>query len=161
MLPTESPAQAAGDLAAELAEAARRRGLTVAVAESLTAGQVACALGAAPEAASWFRGALVAYASEVKFKVLGVPRGPVVTRECALVMARGVAGLLDAELAVAVTGVGGPDDEEGQPAGSVWFAVVSPRGEHTEHRQFDGEPQEIVAATTEHALRLLLTRVEP
>jgi nicotinamide-nucleotide amidase len=154
---SDSPAldRSAIQAAVAVAEFAQEHGLSVAVAESLTGGQIACRLAAAPDAASWFRGGLVAYAAEVKFEVLGVPPGPVVTEECARAMARGAARLLDADLAVAVTGVGGPDDEEGQPAGSVWFALVSPAGEHVERRRFAGDPDEIVAATTERAVQLL------
>jgi nicotinamide-nucleotide amidase len=143
------------DLTTALARLAEDRGLTVAVAESLTGGKIACELGAAPNSSTWFRGSLVAYASDVKFTVLGVPPGPVVTEACARAMAGGVATLLDADLAVAVTGVGGPDDEEGHPPGTVWFAVESPHAQHAELRRFDGEPDEVLAATTEHALRLL------
>jgi nicotinamide-nucleotide amidase len=143
------------DLASTVAALAGEHGLSVAVAESLTAGRIACELGAAPDASTWFHGGVVAYAPEVKFTVLGVPVGPVVTEDCARAMARGVADLLQADLAVAVTGVGGPGDDEGEPAGTVWFAVVSPGGEHAELRRFDGEPPEVVAATTAHALRLL------
>jgi nicotinamide-nucleotide amidase len=143
------------EIAAEVADVVTAQRLTVAVAESLTAGTLACALGAAPDASTWFRGGVVAYAAEVKFKVLGVPPGPVVTEECARAMARGVASLLDAHLAVSVTGVGGPGDEEGQPPGTVWFGVVSPDGERAELRRFDGGPEDVLAATTSHALRLL------
>jgi nicotinamide-nucleotide amidase len=144
------------DLATSLAERAHRHRFTVAVAESLTGGTIATRLGAAPDSSAWFRGSLVASAPEVKFEVLGVSPGPVVTEDCARAMAAGVANLLDADLAVAVTGVGGPDDEEGHPAGTVWFSVVSPSGQRAELRRFEGEPEEILAATTEHALRLLL-----
>jgi nicotinamide-nucleotide amidase len=147
--------ESAADLASALAEIAGDRCLTVAVAESLTSGTIACTLGAAPDASSWFRGGLVAYAPDVKFSVLGVPPGPVVTEECARTMARGIARLLDADLAVAVTGVGGPGHEEGCPPGTVWFGVVTPNGEHAELQEFDGEPAEILAATTRRALVLL------
>jgi nicotinamide-nucleotide amidase len=145
----------AADLATTLAAEVEERGLTVAVAESLTGGNLAATLAAAPNASSWFRGGLVAYAPDVKFEVLGVPPGPVVTEECAQAMARGVAELLRADLAVAVTGVGGPGHEEGKPPGTVWLAVTSPSGGHAELREFDGEPEEILAATTRNALALL------
>ncbi|MCW2569492.1 MAG: hypothetical protein JWN54_3589 [Mycobacterium sp.] len=149
------------DTAAEVAHLVSDRGLTVAVAESLTAGKLASALGAAPDASTWFRGGVVAYAPDVKFKVLGVPPGPVVTEECARAMANGVASLLGADLAVSVTGVGGPGADEGQPPGTVWFGVVSPDGGHAELRTFDGEPEDVLAATTAHALRLLRDACRP
>ena len=65
----------------------------VAAAESLTSGRVAAQLGAAPEAAEWFRGGLVAYHDQVKHGLLGVPDGPVVCDRAARQMARGAARL--------------------------------------------------------------------
>jgi hypothetical protein len=64
-----------GDLAEQLASAVRRRGWSVSAAESLTGGQVAGRLSAAPDSAEWFRGGVVAYATEVKQQVLGGPGG--------------------------------------------------------------------------------------
>lgn len=140
-----------------MAEAVGRRDITVAVAESLTGGKIAAYLGAAPSSATWFRGGVVAYADEVKFGVLGVPRGPVVTAECAEAMARGVAALLGADLAVAVTGVGGPEPQEGQEVGTVFFGVCTGGLTSAERQQYDGETDQILEATARHALRLLRT----
>lgn len=151
-------ADAAAEHAHDLAAVVARRGLTVATAESLTAGTVATVLAAAPEATDWLRGSVVAYSPEVKFGLLGVPRGPVVTRECAETMARATAALLSADLCVAVTGLGGPDPDPGEdePPGTVWFAVVGPDGaERVERRVFDGDPADVLTATTERALALL------
>jgi nicotinamide-nucleotide amidase len=97
----------------------------------------------------------VAYASEVKFKVLSVDRGPVVTAACALQMARGVVDLTGSDLGVALTGVGGPDPAEGEPAGTVFIAVCSTGAERVERCQFTGDPEEILDAATERALRML------
>ncbi len=151
-------AEAAGEHAAGLAELLARRGLTVATAESLTGGTIASALAAAPDAAEWFRGCVVAYSAEVKVEVLGVPPGPVVTRTCATTMARAAADLLGADVCVAVTGLGGPDPDPGEdePPGTVWLAVVGPDGaEHAERRVFPGDPADVVTATTARALALL------
>ena len=145
----------AADLAAAVAREAEEQGLTVGVAESLTGGTIACTLAAAPNASSWFRGGLVAYAPEVKFEVLGVPPGPVVSEVCARAMADGAARLLGADVTVAVTGVGGPGQEEGKPPGTVWLAVVAPGGAQVELCRFEGEPAEILDATTQRALTLL------
>ncbi|WP_149203547.1 CinA family protein [Actinotalea subterranea] len=146
---------AAAELCEGLAAAVAQRGWHVATAESLTAGTVGTVLAAAPDATSWYRGTIAAYSPEVKFSLLDVPRGPVVTRECAVLMARRTAELLGAELCVAMTGVGGPEPDEGEPAGTVWFAVVSPGGEHTVKEVFPGSPAEVLTATTERALALL------
>lgn len=128
---------------------------TVAVAESLTSGTVATLLGAAETSSEWFQGGVVAYATEVKFKALGVVPGPVVTQSCARQMAQGVADLMDADFAVALTGVGGPTEAEGQPVGTVFFAVHSPAGDRVEEQHFVGDASQIVGATSLHALQML------
>jgi PncC family amidohydrolase len=104
----------------------RSRGLTLAVAESLTGGLVASRLVDVPGASDWFRGGVVSYASDVKYRVLDVPEGPVVSAEAAAAMATGVRALLGADVGLAVTGVAGPDSQEGQPPGTVFMAVALP-----------------------------------
>src|SRR5690606_31745765 len=98
---------------------------------------------------------IVAYEPQVKFGLLGVEPGPVVTEGCARTMAESGARLLDADLCLALTGVGGPDPDEGQPPGTVWFAVRSPDGTVAECRVFGGSPAQVVAAAADHGLRLL------
>lgn len=143
------------DRAAVVAERAQARGWTVACAESLTSGAIASALGAAENASEWFRGGVVAYASGVKHDLLHVPPGPVVSAPAARAMAHGAARLLDADLVVAVTGAGGPDPQDGQPPGTVWFGVFWPGGREQTHRAFSGEPVEVVQQTVAFALGLL------
>lgn len=150
----------AAEIAERIADVVRAQGWTVAVAESLTSGKIASELGAAPEASSWFAGGIVAYASEVKFKVLGVDPGPVVTARCAAQMARGVVRLMGADFAAAVTGVGGPEPDEGQPAGTVFIAVSSGSDEDVVRRRFDGDPAEVVTLSTVAALQMLLTTLQ-
>jgi nicotinamide-nucleotide amidase len=148
----------ADELAQRIGELAQAHGVKLAVAESLTSGAIASRLGAAPEASSWFAGGVVAYASEVKFKVLNVDPGPVVTARCAAQMATGVAQLLGADLAVAVTGVGGPEPDEGLPPGTVYIAVSS--GPSVTDRLFEGDPAQVVELSTSAALQFLLTSLE-
>jgi nicotinamide-nucleotide amidase len=100
------------------------RGLTLAVAESLTGGLVASRLVDVPGASDWFRGGVVSYAPEVKFSVLDVPEGPVVSAGTAAAMARGVRRLLAADVGLGVTGVAGPDSLEGEPPGTVYLSAV-------------------------------------
>jgi nicotinamide-nucleotide amidase len=136
------------DLVAEL-------GLTVGVAESLTGGALSASLARMGGSGAWFRGAIVAYSRGVKHEVLGVPEGPVVSEPSAAAMAEGAARLLGADVAVSVTGVGGPDRQDGEPPGTVWIGV-SLGGRTTTHlHTFDGEPEDIVAATSPVALRWL------
>jgi nicotinamide-nucleotide amidase len=96
------------------------------VAESLTGGLVASRLVDVPGASDWFRGGVVSYASDVKYSVLGVPDGPVVSAPAAAAMATGVRDLLGADVGLGVTGVAGPDSQEDQPPGTVFMAVALP-----------------------------------
>lgn len=139
-----------------IARLAGERGLDVAAAESLTSGLLSSRLGAGPDASDWFRGAVVAYQEPVKFEVLGVPEGPVVTAECAEQMARGVAELLGASVAVSVTGVGGPDPSEGEPPGTVYVGVLVD-DDLTVHRLdlAGDDPDRILHVTADEALRVL------
>jgi nicotinamide-nucleotide amidase len=107
------------------------RGATLAVAESVTGGLIASRLVNIAGASRWFRGGVVSYASDVKFDLLGVPRGPVVSAEAAEAMARGVRTLLGSDIALSVTGVAGPEEQDGQPAGTVFVGVAV--GESVEH----------------------------
>lgn len=149
------------DLEAEsVSELALARGARVACAESLTSGAIASALGRAPRASEWFCGGVIAYSAEVKHDVLGVEPGPVVTELCAGQMASGVRALMAADVAVAVTGVGGPDSAEGHPPGTVVIAVSSARALEVSTHHFDGEPSEVVSRTTLHALAQLRALLE-
>ena len=144
-------------LAARVAERAGDADFTVGVAESLTGGKISTAFAAAPEAGTWFRGAVVAYSEGVKRDVLGVPDDcPVVSRACAQQMAEGAARLLGADYAVAVTGVGGPGSQDGEPPSTVWFAVSGPIGTRAHQHRFDGDPDEVLELTVDEALRLLI-----
>ena len=105
-------------------DALRQRGWTLALAESLTGGLIGSRLTAVPGASDVFRGGLVSYASDVKFDLLDVPEGPVVSEEAVTAMARGAAKLLDADCAIAVTGVAGPDPLDGEDPGTVWMATL-------------------------------------
>lgn len=96
---------------------------TLAVAESLTGGLIASRLVNVPGASTWFRGGVVSYASQVKFDLLGVPEGPVVSHEAARAMAQGVRKLLGADLGLAVTGVAGPEEQDHQPPGTVFVGL--------------------------------------
>lgn len=128
----------------------------IAVAESLTGGMVASALAAAPSSSRWFRGGVVAYASEVKHELLNVPPGPVVSAQAARAMAEEVRRLLKADVGLALTGAAGPDGQDGQPPGTVFFGLSDDTGTHVEHRYFDrNDPAEVCAEAVAEALRLL------
>ena len=107
------------------------RGLTLAVAESVTGGLIASRLVNVAGASQWFRGGVVSYASEVKFELLGVTPGPVVSASAAQEMAAGVRRVLGADVGLSVTGVAGPEEQDGQPAGTVFIGVAV--GERVDH----------------------------
>jgi competence/damage-inducible protein CinA-like protein len=99
------------------------RGVTLAIAESLTGGLIASRLVNVAGASSWFRGGLVSYASQIKFDLLDVPEGPVVSAEAAEAMASGVRKLLESDVGLSVTGVAGPDEQDGQAPGTVFVGL--------------------------------------
>ncbi|MDR6861780.1 nicotinamide-nucleotide amidohydrolase family protein [Phycicoccus sp. 3266] len=116
-------------LATQVVAALRAAGVTVGTAESLTGGLVCGALTDVPGASATVRGAVVAYATELKAAVLGVDagllaRGGAVQPEVAEQMARGVRTVLGVDVGVATTGVAGPDPQDGQPVGTVFVAVA-------------------------------------
>ena len=144
-------------LAQRISELADAHGRHIATAESLTGGGISCELGAAPGSSAWYRGSIVAYAREVKHGLLGVPPGPVVSEDCARTMAERTADLLGADTVIAVTGAAGPDPQDDQEPGTVWFALFDRGRVTTEKHVFDGAPDAVVARTTHHALSLLAT----
>jgi len=99
------------------------RGLTLGCAESVTGGLISSRLTDVAGASQVFRGSVVSYASEVKHDVLGVPAGPVVSDEAAMAMAEGACRVLGCDVAVSVTGVAGPDTQEGMPVGTVFMGL--------------------------------------
>lgn len=143
----EALSEWAEDRVAALAERIQNRGLTVATAESLTGGLLTEILARGPGASDWLRGGLVAYMSEVKHEVLGVRPGPVVSEGAALDMAAGTARLLGAGVGAAVTGVGGPDPQDGQPPGTVWMGLHVDGETVAALHHFEGGPVQICDAT--------------
>ncbi len=99
-------------------------GHTLGVAESLTGGLIGARLTNVPGASRVFRGGVVSYASEVKFDLLGVPEGPVVSAAAAEAMAVGARRVLGADVGLAVTGVAGPDWQDGERPGTVYVGLA-------------------------------------
>ena len=122
----------------------RKRGLTLALAESVTGGLVSGRLTQIAGASDVFRGAVVSYASDVKHDVLHVSPGPVVSEAAAAQMARGAKDLLGADVGLALTGVAGPDQQDGQPVGTLCVAVVLPDGQvHTKTFALPGQREQM------------------
>jgi len=104
----------------------REQGLTLATAESVTGGLVAGRLTGIAGASDVFRGSIVSYATEVKHSLLGVSDGPVVSESAAREMAAGVRDALGADVGLALTGVAGPTEQDGQPVGTLFVGLVGP-----------------------------------
>jgi nicotinamide-nucleotide amidase len=118
-------------------------GLTVAVAESMTGGLVSSRMVDVPGSSAWFKGGVVSYDSEVKFDLLHVPRGPVVSEDAAKQMAVGVRELLGADVGLSITGVAGPAEQDGQPVGTVWFGIAIGDEVDATHARLPGDRQRI------------------
>jgi nicotinamide-nucleotide amidase len=108
----------------------KERGLTLGLAESCTAGNIAAAVTSVPGSSAWFNGSVVSYAYEVKAKVLQVPqevldRTGAVSEETVYYMASNARTLLDTDIALSVSGILGPDGgTPDKPVGTVWMAVA-------------------------------------
>jgi nicotinamide-nucleotide amidase len=122
--------------------------LSVACAESLTGGSLAVRLSAAPGSSDFFRGSAVCYSAEAKHSVLGVRpetiRGPgVVSEECAREMAEGARRIFGSDVAVALTGVAGPEAHDEKPVGTVCVAMTAGDGAESRTFRAPGDRQQI------------------
>ena len=95
----------------------KAQGLTLGLAESLTGGMIAARICDIPGASQAFRGSIVSYASDVKFDLLGVPEGPVVSEAAVTRDGAGRGRVLETDVGIAVTGVAGPDRARRRRAG--------------------------------------------
>ncbi|HSO58305.1 MAG TPA: competence/damage-inducible protein A [Paenisporosarcina sp.] len=125
-------------LASSAARVLIEQGLTISVAESLTAGLFQSELAAIPGVGSTLLGGMVTYAVDSKVNQLGVSREiieqyGVVSEECATAMATQVKTMFKSDIGVALTGVAGPLELENKPAGTVWIAIILPNDEVVTH----------------------------
>jgi len=120
-------------------EMLRERGLTLGLAESLTGGLVAGRLSGIPGASDVLLGGIVSYASEVKFDLLGVTPGPVVSEAAAGEMAVGARRALGATVGLSLTGVAGPTEQDGMPVGTLCIGVALGDAVHTKSLRLPGQ----------------------
>jgi nicotinamide-nucleotide amidase len=137
----------------------RRRGLTLATAESVTGGLVGARLTGIPGASDVFRGAVVSYATDVKQALLGVGEGPVVSEAAARQMAHGVRERLRADIGLSLTGVAGPDEQDGQPVGTLYVGIVGPGFDEVRHVRIPGQREQMRQFAVITALGLLRTEL--
>jgi nicotinamide-nucleotide amidase len=121
----------------------RSKGWSLGLAESVTGGLVGARITEVSGASSVFRGSIVSYATGVKQSVLGVGDGPVVSESAALEMAHGARRVLGADVGLALTGVAGPDLQDGMPAGTLCVGLVWPDGELTRSLRLPGHRQQM------------------
>lgn len=150
-------------LARETGAALMAKGITVATAESCTGGLLSGALTAIPGSSDTFYGGYVTYANEAKMAMIGVPYSVLrefgaVSKETAMAMAEGAMHSAGTHLAIAVTGIAGPDGgSKEKPIGLVHFAVVT--AETTRHLKKSFDPswsrEEIRHAAVIEALKLI------
>jgi nicotinamide-nucleotide amidase len=154
-------------LASVVLEQLRRRGETLAVAESCTGGGLGAALAAVPGASEVFLGGVIAYANAVKQALLGVPAALLeshgaVSDPVAMAMAEGARRATGATWAIAVTGVAGPGGGSAEkPVGLVHLAIAGPDGCSSEGVRFGSSRgrawiQRLTAGEALHRLRLRL-----
>lgn len=148
-------------LSGEAVSRAAGRGLTVATAESLTAGMVAAVLADTPGASAMLQGGVIAYANSVKAEVLGVSRDLLdavgsVDGQVAAAMAAGARSACGADVGVATTGVAGPEPHDGKPVGTVYIGLATGAGATSFAYRFEGARQEIRGLACGAALERLL-----
>ena len=139
-----------------------RRGLTVATAESLTAGLLAATIADVPGASRVLRGGLIVYATELKTTLAGVDREliaeyGVVSGEVARALAVGAARRCGADLGIGLTGVAGPGPEGGVAAGTVFLAVQHADGDvRVVESHLEGDRQQVRRTAFSVALETVL-----
>ncbi|WP_407649723.1 CinA family protein [Goodfellowiella coeruleoviolacea] len=156
----------AADRVAALVRALRERGQTVAAAESLTGGLVTAALSAIPGASAVLRGGLVVYATDLKHALAGVAADLLaehgaVHPEVAAQLAAGARQRCGADWGLGLTGVAGPDPQDGVAPGTVHLALAGPGVATQRTLVLPGERRVIRAGAVAAALDLLATRVVP
>lgn len=128
----------------------------LALAESVTGGMISSLIVSTEKASAWFKGCLVSYDSRIKWDVLDLPQAPVVTPKAARQMAVSASKLLKSDIGIGVTGVAGPDEQEGKPVGMVYCAISLPGGEIKDFSLFfSGDRNEIRLKASLSVLNLL------
>ncbi|MBA2446219.1 MAG: CinA family protein [Nocardioidaceae bacterium] len=168
MTPDPVPGHAAGPTtsAQRLVASLRDRKLTIATAESLTAGLISATMADVPGASAVLRGGLSAYTNDVKQDCLGIEPGLIerhgaISPECAEAMAYQARRVFRADVAVAATGVAGPEEQENRPVGTVFVAVATATEVQTARLSLSGNRRAIRHATVEAALILARSVIAP
>ncbi|HEX7117345.1 MAG TPA: competence/damage-inducible protein A [Longimicrobiales bacterium] len=149
------------DLATVVGHALKRRGQTLALAESCTGGLIAKRITDAAGASTFFLGGIIAYANGCKQSLLGVRAETLaahgaVSEETAREMAEGARRVIGADFAVAVTGIAGPGGGSPEkPVGTVWICVAGPDRTEARRVRLPGDREEVRERGAQAALALL------
>ncbi len=155
------------DLARQVGAACHDRGIRLATAESCTGGLVAHLITEVPGSSAWFVGGIVTYSNAVKTGLVEVSAEVLaahgaVSAQVARAMADGARRRLGADLAIAVTGVAGPDGgTEAKPVGLTYVAVADAAGDDVRRYLWDADRSGNKRASAGAALDLVLARVQP
>jgi PncC family amidohydrolase len=142
------------------------KGLKLATAESCTGGLIADRITNVPGSSEYFLGGIVAYAYEAKVNLLSVSwdtlqKYGAVSREVVIEMARGARAVLEADLAVSVSGIAGPGGGlPDKPVGTTWIGLSAPDGDWARKFIWEGDRLQNKALSTEAALQLVLAYLE-
>jgi len=149
------------DPAQRLGKELKRRGWTISVAESCTAGGLASRITDVPGASSYFLGGIIAYHNRVKERSLAVPASVIsqsgaVSEQAARAMAAGCKDALGSDVSVAITGIAGPGGgTPDKPVGLVYIAVASPSGIDCERFLFRGDRKAVRRSAVNAALNMV------
>jgi len=150
----------------QVGNALRKRGWTLAVAESCTGGLVGHRITEVPGSSDYFKGGIIAYAYEAKEKFLGVKQEILetygaVSEETAVQMAEGVRKVFDVDIGIAITGIAGPaSDLTEKPVGLTWIAVSLKKGVVTESHCWKGDRSSNKLQSADAALQLILKVIQ-
>ncbi len=148
-------------MVAELFDILKKRGLTVAFAESCTGGLVSATFSQQPGVSAVFLGSVVSYSNDLKKNILGVSESLLrtvgaVSSPVALEMASGLKSLTGAAWTVSITGIAGPaGGTKEKPVGTVYFAVCGPGFAQTQKKLFPGDRQQVQEAAMKHTFQIL------
>jgi nicotinamide-nucleotide amidase len=155
------------ELDQKIARLFRDSGITLSVAESCSGGLISKRITDLPGSSGYFNLGVVTYSNSSKERVLGVPHELIeikgaVSNEVALAMAVGVRALSGSDVALATTGIAGPDGGTAEkPVGTVFIAIASQNGSEVFRHHFEGNREVVREATAESALTLLLNWFSP
>jgi nicotinamide-nucleotide amidase len=152
-----------GDVTLEeiVGELLRKKGWTLALAESCTGGYVGHRITRVAGSSAYFKSSIVSYSNEAKIHFLGVnkvtlERHGAVSRETALEMAEGALREAETDVALCVTGIAGPSGgSDEKPVGTVWMSIVRPGHSDARHFHFHGDRERVILGASQAALNFL------